>query len=381
MKILIAGDLFISDRFRGRDLCDHTIDALFAAADFRVVNLEAPIAEDVDGQRILKTGSHLAAAGAAVLPFLMRLGIDLATLANNHIMDFGRPGLAETLESLRNAGIGAVGAGLDLPEAAQPFVFERDGLRVAVLNFGENEWASASPGRAGANPSDVVENVKHIREARRACDIVIVVIHGGLEDFRFPTPRMVKEYRFYVDNGASVIVGHHPHYVGGMEIHKGRPIFYSLGNFLFTQPSESELWYTGLVLGLEYRPGEAPAWTLTPVAQSKEDFSLRVLEGEAGAAVVRDVEGSSRTIADETLLEREWAAFLECYGRYYANFFSPLSIIRSDRIRAGLEKLGLDRLFVTKSHYAKVLNTIRCESHAEAAKAVLDRLLRYGRTK
>jgi len=379
MNVLITGDLYVSDLFRDRDLCGPSIDSLFSAADYRIVNLEAPITGGAGGRGIRKTGVHLRTSAPALLPLLGRLGVDLATLANNHIMDYGRAGLAETLEALRQAGIGAVGAGLDPGEAARPATLERGGLRVSVLNFGENEWSSAGPGRAGANPSDVVENVKRIREARSGSDFAVVVIHGGLEDFPYPTPRMVREYRFYAENGASAVVGHHPHRVGGMEVHQGAPIFYSLGNFLFTQPSDLDEWYTGAVLSLRFRRGEAPAWRLTPVAQSKEDFSLGVLEGEPGAAVMRAVDAYGRTIADEALLGREWESFLGRYARYYANFFNPMSIIRSDRVRAGLEKLGLDRLFVTRSHYARILNTIRCESHAEAAKAVLERLLRDGR--
>ncbi|MGZ5497860.1 MAG: CapA family protein [Candidatus Aminicenantales bacterium] len=376
MKILITGDLFVSDRFRGKALFDPSIEALFGAADYRIVNLEAPITSASKQQRILKTGPHLGAARDTALPVLGRLRADLVTLANNHIMDFGRSGLAETLESLKGARIGAVGAGLDVRQAAEPFVLEKMGMRITVLNFGENEWASADKETPGANPLDVVENVRRIREAREASDRVIVIIHGGQEDFHYPTPRMVRQYRFYAENGASVIIGHHPHCTGGYEIHGGTPIFYSLGNFLFTLPSEFEWWYTGLVLSLQIGPEKEIPWELIPVSQSKQDFSLSRLEGEESRSVLRDVEGYSRTIADEALLDREWESFLTRYRGYYLNVFNPLNIIRSDRVKTGLAKIGLDKLFVTRAQYAQILNTIRCESHVEAAKDVITRLLK-----
>jgi poly-gamma-glutamate synthesis protein (capsule biosynthesis protein) len=221
-----------------------------------------------------------------------------------------------------------------------------------------------------------VENLKQIREARRSCEFVIVVIHGGQEDYHFPSPRMVREYRFYAENGASVVIGHHPHCISGFEVHQGSPIFYSLGNFLFTLPSEFDWWYTGLVLALHLDRGTGISWELTPVAFSKTDFRLTRLAGEADASVRRDVKEYSRIIADKTLLDREWQAFLDRYERYYLNIFSPLSFIRNDRVKTGLIKLGLDRLFIARAHYAMILNTIRCESHAEAARTVIDRFLK-----
>ncbi len=375
MKILIAGDLFISDRFRGARLYDPSVESLFAAADFRIVNLEAPLTARRRRHNAFKKGPHLGASGAAALPFLQGLGVNLATLATNHVMDFGRAGLAETLENLRSAGIAAVGAGLDTREAARPFVLESGGTRIAVLNFGETEWGAADRGGAGANPLDVIENVRQIREARRTCEFAVVVIHGGQEDYPLPTPRMVRQYRFYAENGASAVVGHHPHRISGFEVHQGCPIFYSLGNFIFTLPSEYEWWYRGLVLGLRFRPGRPVEWEHVPVAQAVEGHRLTRLEGESGAAVRREVEDSSRIIADEALLNRAWDSYLDEFETYYLNFFSPLGLIRNAYVRTALGRLGIDRLFFGRSHYAEMLNTMRCETHAEAAKAIMARWL------
>jgi len=371
----VTGDLFVSDDFRGRGLFDPAVLTLFASADLRIINLEAPIGAGRKTDRILKTGPHLSAPPETALPPLKDLGADLVTLANNHIRDFGGPGLAETLEHLKAAGIGAVGAGLDLAAADKPFVLEREGLRISVLNFGENEWASAGPARPGANPYDVVANAEAIRAARGTSDFVLVIIHGGQEDYHFPTPRMVREYRFFAESGASVIIGHHPHCVGGLEVHRGTPIFYSLGNFLFTLPSDHEWWYKGLVLSLRLGKGAEVSWDLVPVAPSKTDFRLACLGGEAGRAVLQEVEGYSRAIADEACLEREWESFLSRYKGYYLTVFNPLNIVRSRRLKTLLAKLRLDRLFITRRQYAEVLNTIRCESHAEAAKDVIERIL------
>lgn len=375
MNVLIAGDLFVSDRYRGKDLWDPSVRALFAGADLRIVNLEAPITPGARTQRILKTGPHLCASKETVLPLLAALRVDLVTLANNHVMDFGTPGLTQTLAHLWDAGIRSVGAGLDPAEAAKPFIFERDGLRIAVLNFGENEWAGAARGRAGANPLDPIANLEQIRAARAASEHVIVIIHGGQEDYHYPTPRMVRDYRFYAENGASAVVGHHTHCLGGYEVHRGTPIFYSLGNLVFTLPGQPESWFQGLVLSLTFdRPGKI-AWELIPVAQDRTDFTVTRLDGEARDRVSREIEGYSRTIADEAALLERWEEFLKARGADYLKIFNPVNGVRGRRVRALLFRLHLDRLLRRKGQYAEVLNALRCESHSEAARETIRRML------
>ncbi|HSQ79387.1 MAG TPA: CapA family protein, partial [Candidatus Bathyarchaeia archaeon] len=317
MNLLVAGDLFVADRFRGRPLCGPSVESLFAGADVRLVNLEAPITAGTRARPILKTGPHLCATAETVLPLLARLGVDTVTLANNHIMDYGTSGLAQTLDALRTAGIRTVGAGMTLEEADRALVIEGDAGRIAVVNFCENEWANAGPGRPGANPMAFEDNIERIREARRTCDRVIVVVHGGQEDFHYPTPRMIKRYRFYAANGASVVVGHHQHCVSGYEVHQGAPIFYGIGNFLFTMSSSLGSWYTGLVLKLRFEAGRPLEWELVPVAQAREDYTLTRLEGEARERVLREIEGYSRVIADGPALQARWERFLAENARFY----------------------------------------------------------------
>jgi poly-gamma-glutamate synthesis protein (capsule biosynthesis protein) len=376
MKILVTGALFIADRYRGRDLCDSSIDALVRAADHRIVNLEAPITVQSQRHNILKKGPLLGATKETILPLLNGLGVNLVTLANNHIMDFGPPGLVETLHNLKSAGIAAVGAGLDLREAAKPVILEQDGTRIAILNFGENKWATAGRSRAGANPLDVIRNVRQIREAKESCEFVGVIIHGGREDYHFPTLRMVRQYRFYIEQGASVIVGHQPHGISGYEVHNGSPIFYGLGNFLFTMPSDFAWCHTGLVLGLQFRRGHPISWELIPVTQSKSDFSLSRSEGESGESALHDVEEYGRIIADEKLLAREWESYLAKCDRNSLNFLSPFALIRNAHLRSGLTRLGIDRLIISKARYVEMLNTIRCETHLEATHEAMACLLK-----
>jgi len=235
MNTLIAGDFYIADNFQNQQMVDNSVEQLFSSADYRIVNLETPLTDNAPQNRIIKTGPHLQSNAETILPYLKQLKVDIVTLANNHIMDYGAKGLADTFHILHTNQIGYVGAGPNLQKAAKPFTIETDGMKIAILNFAENEWSIAEKSTPGASPLDIIENVHQIKAAKASTDKVICIIHGGHEYYHFPSPRMVKQYRFYVENGADAIVAHHTHCIGGYEIYNNAPIIYSLGNFLFTQ--------------------------------------------------------------------------------------------------------------------------------------------------
>ena len=94
-------------------------------------------------------------------------------------------------------------------------------MKIAILNFCENEWSIAEDDSPGANPMDIIDNTNHIREAKASHDKVIVIVHGGHEYYNLPSPRMQKQYRFYADQDADIVVGHNTHCISGSEMYKG----------------------------------------------------------------------------------------------------------------------------------------------------------------
>jgi poly-gamma-glutamate synthesis protein (capsule biosynthesis protein) len=375
-NLLIGGDFYISDDCRGKDLFEIAVINLFANADYRIVNLEAPITINNRKNKILKTGDHLQSSKGTTIPYLKKLKIDLVTLANNHIMDYGQSGLLDTLSSLESAQIDFVGCGLNLQDAGKPFVLTKEGMRIAILNFTHNEWANASLERPGANPLDWIENFQQIREAKKDNDVVIIIIHAGHEYFHFPSPKLKRLYRAYAECGASLIAGHHSHCISGFEVYKGIPLFYGLGNFIFTEHSQFGSWYTGLILNLQIQKNRGLQWELIPVCQSKRDYSLALLEGREKDLINNSVKQYGETIADEELLIKEWESLLLDRGRGYLNVFNPLNFIQNRYIRSALIKLGIDRFFIRKKHYAQILNHLRCETHFEASKDVIEQYLK-----
>lgn len=166
-------------------------------------------------------------------------GIDILTLANNHILDYGYDGLLDTLNHIDKSGIKRVGGGKDKKEAIQGIIVEEDGIKIGLLSFSRVipnvKWYATdkSPGIVGAYDPHIEEVLNRIKEMKSQTDVVVLSIHWGVELSATPRKQEIDLAKKLVDAGADIIMGHHPHVLQGIEIYKGKPIFYSLGNFVF----------------------------------------------------------------------------------------------------------------------------------------------------
>lgn len=375
MDLLITGDFYIADSFIGQNLVSDELENLFKLSDFNIVNLESPVTKDIKEHKIVKTGPHLNGS-PNTFSILKKLNIDLITLANNHIMDYGSTGLNETILGCQRNLIDYVGAGTSIKKAMKPYLIERDNLKISILNFAENEWASAEENKPGANPLDIISNLRQIKEAKGKSDYVIVIIHGGHEYFHLPSPRMLKQYRFYAENGASVIIGHHSHCISGFEEYKGVPIFYSLGNFLFTMKSEYDAWYTGLILQLNFDSKSKISYKLIPVCQNRENYLVSIPLDNDKQDVENDIQKYSMIISDESLLLKAWNCYIDKMTNQLVDVFNPINLIGSKVLKGTLRRFRLSRFFISKNHYQKILNYIRCEAHSDVSKSVIMKLLK-----
>ena len=369
MNILFSGDFYVSDDFQNKDLIDKSVIDLFDKADYRIVNLEAPITEDNPKNKIIKTGPHLRMSSDTIMPYLHQLKIDAVTMANNHILDYGYKGVTDTFKELDDHKIEYIGAGNDLTEARKPLTLDKDGMKIAILNFCENEWSIAEDDSPGANPMDIIDNTNQIREAKASHDKVIVIVHGGHEYYNLPSPRMQKQYRFYADQGADIVVGHHTHCISGNEVYKGVPIFYSLGNFIFTQNSNNEDWYTGLILEVDISKEEII--TLPhPVQQTKRDFNLSLITGQGRKQIMERIMTFNEIIQDEWHLLDNWKKYIGKQRDAYLHYWSPLSFIKSRYIRSSIRKLGVS--FLNKKGISLYLNLMRCEAHKDLSEKIME---------
>jgi len=371
MKIIIAGDLVIKQSYKVDKISDEVLE-LFKNSDYNIVNLEAPVTKSIS--KIQKTGPHHKSEKNSILKVLKSLEINLCTLANNHVLDYDEQGVFDTLNFCKDNNIQTIGAGKNKEEASKFFQLDSPIGKITFINIAENEWASSTETTAGANGMDLIDDVKQIQEAKKQSDFVIVIVHGGHEHYNLPSPRMQKQYRFYIDNGADIVVGHHTHCISGMETYKSKPIYYSLGNFLFTKPSQHDGWYKGIVLEVEILTTKEIQIKEIFVEQSKFDFQLSLIKGNALENTRNLFDEFSSTIVDSEKLSAKWRDYILKKSKVYDNYWSPLSFIKNKWIQKVATRLQFKG--DNKKGKALALNLMRCEAHHDISKEVLNFILK-----
>lgn len=236
VRLIFAGDVMLDDgpgqtiAAGGDPLA--AFDAVLRDADFTIGNLECPIATvgEPMASKIFNFRAH-----PRVIPVLQGR-FDALAVSNNHSGDHGRAAFMETMQRVRDAGIAVFGGGENLKAAHAPLWIERKGLRIAVLGYNEFKPRAFEAGAnwPGIAWSDNRQVVADIRAARRAgADVVIPFMHWGWEREPHTTARQQQLARRMIDAGADAVVGGHPHVTQGADTYKGRPIIWSLGNFVF----------------------------------------------------------------------------------------------------------------------------------------------------
>jgi capsule synthesis protein PGA_cap len=209
------------------------LNGLFRDDDLTLINHECPSTDIV--APIPKTFSFR--CDPAALPVAKRFGVDVANLANNHGYDQGPDALLDSIRNVERAGLVAIGAGRNAEEADAPRYVEVKGWRIGIVGVGEvldpiNQVATADkPGTSVGH--DFSRALDAIREAEANADLVIVVIHWGVELDTQPRDYQIDEAHRMIDAGADMIFGHHAHRLQPMDTYEGRPIFYGLGNFVW----------------------------------------------------------------------------------------------------------------------------------------------------
>ena len=238
VSLVFAGDTTLDDEAgalieRGGDPLAGFAD-LFAAADIRIANLECVVA--TTGEAGSK--NYTFRAHPRVLPVLRR-HLDGVTLANNHSGDYGREAFAEMLGLLQQNGLAQAGGGMNLAEAHRPWIVERKGLRIALLSYNEFmprsfEALHDAPGIAWSEDEQVVDDIRRARSVHKA-DLVIPFMHWGWENEHTANARQRLLARKMIDAGADAVIGGHPHVTQDIEHYQGKPIVYSVGNFVMKE--------------------------------------------------------------------------------------------------------------------------------------------------
>lgn len=314
VTLFAAGDVML-DKLPGENIARHGPESVFTgmgdlvtSADISFVNLEGPVSHRgaaVANKRYTFCGKPEA------LEALQLAGIDVVSFANNHALDYGEEAFLDTLQHLSEYGIAYAGAGRNQEEALRPWIAEVDGLRVAFLAFGQRDflpgWAQTAWVAGEDKPGLAMHDVpgwrslmfEAIGTASEQAELVIVSLHWGYERHTEPFAWQRDLGKQIIDAGADAIIGHHPHLPYGVEIYKGSPIIYSLGNFLFHpyNVAQRESYVATLSLGLDGVTG----LELTPILMDQGKTSI--LSGPAAEGILNTI--ATRSARLGTHLQRE----------------------------------------------------------------------------
>lgn len=265
---------------------------LFQNADVRICNLECVISDWGTPWSATPKVFHFR-SDAKNVESLTVAGIDAVSLANNHTLDFEYEALAHMLKTLDAAGIHHAGAGHNLSEASQPATWEKNGQKIGLLAFTDNEpdW-EATEAQAGIwyvpirlDDRRAVELFEKVRQARAAVDFLIVSAHWGPNWGYAPPPEHIPFAHALIDTGADVIFGHSGHIVRGIEIYKGRPILYCTGDFVDDYAvDEVERNDRSFIFIVEMNGGTISRLLLYPTVI--RSFQARLAEDDERAAIV-----------------------------------------------------------------------------------------------
>ena len=301
ISLMLAGDVTLS---AGGDAEGESILAFAAMeemvqADVAAINLEHVLTREFPTTE--KTLTYRSAPESVAI--LSNSGIDVVNLANDRVMEYGDAGLKETLETLDRAGIYRVGAGRDATEARRPAILEVKGQKIAYLGYYTGDFNAASKDESGTNQAFKDRIAADLRALREQVDWTIVNFHWGAQLAETPAPWQIALAHFTIDNGADLIVGHHPKVLQGAQIYKDRAIAYSLGNFIVDEGSRSR--YNTAVLKVLLKDSSMKVEFL-PV--EVRDFQPQVVRGRRGRQILRQIEARSemfdRPMPASALLKR-----------------------------------------------------------------------------
>ena len=326
LSFLGGGDVMLGGRAKkvvqefGIDYPLAAVQPLLALSPIVMANLEGPFAADahrVDRQFSYRVKPRLAAA-------LPRAGVNVVTLANNHLVDCERDGVTETMDTLREVGVSVVGAGENRIAAHAPVIMDSRGLRVGMLAYYWNRRCAATselPGSAMDPPEALEED---IRSLRSRADRIVVTFHWGIPYDRAPSAEDRAKARFAIDCGADVVLGHHPHVLQPFEIYRGRPIFYSVGNFAF---GSGNSYAEGCLIGIRF-DDHATTATIYPLYVKNRDprvnYQPKLLRGITARRILLRLARSSGPAGE-----------LLRIGDYHGSLILPRSSTTETPIRTG----------------------------------------------
>ncbi len=302
VTLAFAGDMYLSDKLYGyyeksglAGFMGQSILDIFQNTDIMVVNHEY-VATDLPESAKDTIQIYNFKAPTAREVIWDELGVDLVSLANNHAMDYGLQSLIDCLDTIDQLNVKYIGAGRNLQDALKAEIYEINGKKIAILAscyfipgwswYAQEDRAGVMTTYEGTDRYGMVKDEITRLKEEEGCDIVGAYVHFGKEHTTEIISRQINVSYGYIDAGADFIIGAHAHNLQGIEIYKGAPIYYNLGNFLFTNTAIDTM-----VVNLEIQEDNSITTRITP-CKSKQ-FTVTEATGQDAIDIFEYIESIS----------------------------------------------------------------------------------------
>ena len=371
MKIVVLGDVSASDSNRKAFidaesvLFSSEIQKICKEADAVLLNLEKPLTDVIHPLDKCPPDYF---ASIETINGIKLLHPTIVTLANNHIMDQREQGLFSTINVLIRNQIQYVGAGHNIEDASKPIILSREDFRIGVYACCEKEFSFATKTTAGANAFDPLRTFDEIEDLKKNCDYLIVLFHGGMQGYPYPTPYQQRVCRKMCENGADLVMCQHSHIIGCEEEYAGGRIVYGQGNFLLDDVADDS-WLSGLITEVKIDKGNVLIEHI-PV-QTKDHRAILHPEPDR---VLQEFRTRSKEIIDTETVNYLFEEHSEQkLSEYLLKLSGKSSLVQRIFRRLGITK-HYSRLY-SKSACNRILDYLYCDTHREAIEYGLNRYI------
>ncbi|MDD3488184.1 MAG: CapA family protein [Candidatus Pacebacteria bacterium] len=357
ITILFGGDFYCKNIPK----IDKKVIEIFNQADYSMVNLEAPILNNKSQfNKRLKSGPSIYQK-EEIIEILKQLKIQHVGGANNHIMDFGIKGIQSTTSALDKNNIFYAGFGINPEKIRSPLVLKN--TKIQILCLGEEEFGASkknSPGHYSVYGEEVLDQIKHLKSSDK---FIIIFAHGGGEEIPLPSSYIRDRFQQFIDNGADLVLGHHPHVPQGYERYKDKLIFYSLGNFIHSSYNES----IGILLKVVIFNSKVKSFEIIPIKTRRHMIDIGNYS-ELDDYINLSNKILQNNLLRESVLQEQAEYMFTSYYRYYLkNIFSFKRSLKSLLKRCA----GIGKMFGELESNFLLLLLLRNKSHREFIETAL----------
>lgn len=333
------------------------------SSDYAVANLELPLTDSTE--KSIKTGPCLKGKPTDIA-VLKQAGLHAVSLANNHILDYGAQGLLDTLAAAQKEAFPIFGAGKTADEAAQPMFVTIKDWRVGFLSFGEEEFNIAYNDKPGANLFDPYRSLEQIQEAKANCDYLIVLYHGGIEHFEYPSPLLQRKCRAMIRAGADLVLCQHSHCIGTEERYLEGTILYGQGNAIFGR-RKTQRWNTGLLVTVDLTEADK---TVSYRAFEAGVNGICFVSEENNQEILQRMAKQSECLSDAAALKNQWDRFCHTQAPEYLPTLFCWGKVRG-KLNRMLKGKPIKHL-ISRKRKMVAMNLVRCDAHRDVVQTILE---------